>query len=100
MARTLPRPNDTLDPVAHDIAALGLLVRNQRARDALRIDDAADLVGVTHDVLSKIENGQSVGLQKLFKVLDGLGLKMLIVTPTEAEDAVRSLRPPVVGEGM
>jgi transcriptional regulator with XRE-family HTH domain len=66
-------------------------VRNQRARSELRIDDAADLIGVTHDVLSKVENGRSVGLEKLFKVLDGLGLKMLVVTPTEAEDVVRAL---------
>jgi transcriptional regulator with XRE-family HTH domain len=75
------------------MVALGLLVRNQRARSELRIDDAADLLGVTHDVLSKVENGRSVGLDKLFKVLDGLGLKMLLVTPSEAEDAVRALRP-------
>jgi transcriptional regulator with XRE-family HTH domain len=91
MARTLPRPNDALSPVASDLAALGHLVRNQRARSELRIDDAADLIGVTHDVLSKVENGRSVGLEKLFKVLDGLGLKMLVVTPTEAEDVVRAL---------
>jgi len=75
------------------MAALGRLVRNQRARSELRIDDAADQLGVTHNVLSKVEHGQSVGLEKLFKVLDGLGLKMLLLTPSEAEDAVRALRP-------
>ena len=91
MARTLPRPQ-AVSPLALDMAALGRIVRNQRAHSALRIDDASDIVGVTHTVLSKIENGQSVGLDKLFKVLDGLGLKLLVVTPTEAEDAVRALR--------
>ena len=50
-------------------------------------------MGITHDVLSKIENGHSVGLAKLFKVLDGLGLRLLVVTPTEAEDALGALRP-------
>jgi len=59
----------------------------------LRIDDAADQVGVSHNLLSKVERGESVGLEKLFKVLEGLGLKMLILTPSEAEDAVRALRP-------
>jgi transcriptional regulator with XRE-family HTH domain len=93
MARTLPRPVDALHPVAHDMAALGRLVRNQRARSQLRIDDAADQLRVTHNVLSKVENGKSVGLEKLFKVLDGLGLKMLLLTPSDAEDAVRALRP-------
>jgi transcriptional regulator with XRE-family HTH domain len=93
MPRTLPRPQDSLSPLAGDMAALGRIVRNQRARSQLRIDDASDLVGVTHNVLSKIENGQSVGLDKLFKVLNGLGLKLLVVTPTEAEDALDVLRP-------
>ena len=74
------------------MVALGRIVRNQRARSKLRIDDASDLIGVTHNVLSKVENGQSVGLDKLFKVLDGLGLKLLVVTPSEAEDALDVLR--------
>ena len=91
MARTLPRPQP-LSPLAPDMATLGRIVRNQRAHSALRIDDASDLVGVTHTVLSKIENGQSVGLDKLFKVLNGLGLKLLVVTPAQAEDAVHALR--------
>ncbi|RDU97498.1 helix-turn-helix domain-containing protein [Trinickia dinghuensis] len=93
MARTLPRSDASLSPLADDLAALGRIVRNQRARSELRIDDASALVGVTHNVLSKIENGQSVGLEKLFKVLNGLGLKLLVVTPSEAEDAVDALRP-------
>jgi transcriptional regulator with XRE-family HTH domain len=99
MARTLPRAIDALDPVAHDLPSLGRLVRNQRARNVLRIDDAADQVGVSHNLLSKVERGESVGLEKLFKVLDGLGLKMLILTPSEAEDAVRALRPSA-GQGI
>jgi transcriptional regulator with XRE-family HTH domain len=75
------------------MTALGRIVRNQRAHSELRIDDASDLIGVTHSVLSKVENGQSVGLDKLFKVLNGLGLRLLVVTPSEAEDALDVLRP-------
>ncbi len=93
MTRTLPRPIDAPDPLARDMAALGALVRNRRAQSALRIDDAADMVGVSKDVLSRLENGRAVGLDKLFKVLDELGLNMLIVTKSEASAAVRALRP-------
>jgi transcriptional regulator with XRE-family HTH domain len=92
MARTLPRPEANLSPLASDLQALGRIVRNQRAHSALRIDDAADLIGVTHNVLSKVENGQSVGADKLFKVLAGLGLKLLVVTPSQVEDALAGLR--------
>ena len=94
MARTLPRPVDAPDPLARDMAALGALVRNRRAQSVLRIDDAADMVGVSKDVLSRLENGRAVSLDKVFKVLDGLGLKMLIVTKSEAGEAVRALRSP------
>lgn len=92
MARTLPRPEPDLSPLASDLEALGRIVRNQRAHSALRIDDASDIVGVTHNVLSKVENGQSVGVDKLFKVLSGLGLKLLVVTPSQAEDALAALQ--------
>ncbi|WP_081083278.1 helix-turn-helix domain-containing protein [Burkholderia anthina] len=74
MARTLPRPVATPDPLALDLAALGALVRNRRAQIQMRIDDAADMLGVSKDVLSRLENGRAVGLDKLFKILDGLGL--------------------------
>ncbi|HDR9103661.1 helix-turn-helix domain-containing protein [Paraburkholderia sp. A3RO-2L] len=94
MARTLPKAATGLSPLAADLPALGRLVRNQRARAELRIDDAADLCGVTHDVLSKVENGRSVGVEKLFKVLNGLGLRLLVVTRSEADDALEFLQRP------
>src|ERR1700744_392077 len=91
MPRTLPRPVDAPNPVAQNMAELGALVRNRRAQSQMRIDDTADAVGISKDVLSRLENGGSVGLEKLFKVLDGLGLCMLVVTKREAMDAVRAL---------
>lgn len=91
MARTLPRPIDTPDPLARDMAALGALVRNQRAQSRLRIDDAADMLGVSKDVLSRLENGRPVGLDKLFKVLDGLGLNLLVATKREMPVARNAL---------
>jgi transcriptional regulator with XRE-family HTH domain len=59
---------------------LGPIVRERRKSQALRIDDAADLVGVSVDLMSRLENGQgSVRLDKALAVLDGLGLALLVV---------------------
>ena len=58
---------------------LGLLVRAQRRSQHLRIDDAAALLGVSVDLVSRLENGASgVRLDKLLTVLDGLGLCLLV----------------------
>jgi transcriptional regulator with XRE-family HTH domain len=92
MARTLPQPIAAPDPLALDIAALGALVRNQRAQNQMRIDDAADMLGVSKDVLSRLENGRAVSLDKLFKVLDGLGLNLLVVPKRDVPVARNALR--------
>lgn len=90
MARTLPRPT-SVNPLAGDMAALGRLVRNRRAQSELRIDDAADMLGISKDVLSRLENGRSVSLDKLFKVLNGLGLNMLVFTNQETSAVLDSV---------
>lgn len=82
MARTLPSFDHHLTPDVSDLTDLGKLVRNRRAKAKLRIDDAAALCGVSSDVLSRLENGKPVTADKLLLVLDGLGLRMLVV-PTE-----------------
>ncbi|WP_223959604.1 helix-turn-helix domain-containing protein [Paraburkholderia sabiae] len=92
MARTLPRPT-AVNPLARDMAALGLLVRNRRAQSELRIDDAADMLGVSKDVLSRLENGRSVSLDKVFKVLDGLGLNMLVFTNQQTSAVLDAVEP-------
>jgi transcriptional regulator with XRE-family HTH domain len=84
MVRKLPLPDESLSPVVETLDSLGSLVRSQRARGQLRIDDAADLLGVSKDLLSRLENGRSVGLDSLMKVLDGLGLKMLVLPKGDA----------------
>lgn len=66
------------------IADLGQLVRNQRAINAIRIDDAAALCGVSPNVLSRLENGKPVTLDKLLLILQGLGLHMLAVPARHA----------------
>ncbi|HMW24869.1 MAG TPA: helix-turn-helix domain-containing protein [Burkholderiaceae bacterium] len=62
---------------------LGPVVRARRKSQSLRIDDAASLLGVSVDLMSRLENGQgSVRLDKALAVLDGLGLA-LVVLPKE-----------------
>jgi transcriptional regulator with XRE-family HTH domain len=62
----------------------GARVRAVRKAQALRIDDAAALSGVSVDVMSRLENGtNSVRLDKLLAVLNGLGLQ-LVITPANA----------------
>jgi len=54
--------------------------RARRKSQSLRIDDAAALLGVSVDLMSRLENGQgSVRLDKAMAVLDGLGLALLVL---------------------
>ena len=84
MARNLP----ILDPTAtwhvDDMAGLGKLVRNQRAINRLRIDDAAALCGVSSDVVSRLENGRPVTLDKLMLILQGLGMHLCVLPARHA----------------
>jgi transcriptional regulator with XRE-family HTH domain len=60
-------------------SGIGPVVRARRHSQALRIDDAAGLMGVSVDLLSRLENGKgAVRLDKLLTVLDGLGLTLLV----------------------
>lgn len=73
------------------MGALGALVRNRRLEQSMRIDDAADLLGVSSNVLSRLENGHPVGSDRLLRVLEGLGLTMLVLTKSESANALRAL---------
>jgi len=91
MARTLSPHNPDINPLALDSAALGALVRNRRLQQSMRIDDAAALLGVSSNVLSRLENGHPVGSDRLFRVLEGLGLNMLVLPKSESTTALRAL---------
>jgi transcriptional regulator with XRE-family HTH domain len=79
VARTitaLPTPSKTeiMNPI--DIAGF---VRARRTQAKLRIDDAAQLCGVSVETLSKIETAKSgVNVESLFKVLNGLGIQLRV----------------------
>lgn len=71
------------ETVVHTLQDLGRIVRARRRASGLRIDDAAALCGVSVDLLSRLENGRSgVSSDRILKVLDGLGLAMLILDKT------------------
>jgi len=80
MPRRLKASLPPADPTVTSLAALGRLVTAHRVAAGLRIDDAASLSGVSVDLLSRLENGRSgVSTDRLLKVLDALGLVMLVV---------------------
>lgn len=65
--------------VIRSTADVGAMVRQQRRKQSVRIDDAAALVGVSVDLFSRLENGMGgVRLDKLLTVLDGMGLSMVV----------------------
>lgn len=82
-------------PEVRTLEDLGQHVRHRRTQSGLRLDDAAALCGVASGTMSKLENGQ-VGLatDKLLRILDGLGLALLVVPREEAPEFLADRRKP------
>ncbi len=63
-------------------AAIGKVVRASRKVQKIRQDDAAGSIGVSENFLGKIERGsESVQWGKLFQVLEGLGIRVMVDVP-------------------
>lgn len=63
-------------------AALGQVIRASRKAQKMRQDDAAGSMGVSENFLGKVERGsQSVQWGKLFQVLEGLGVRVMVDVP-------------------
>lgn len=63
-------------------AAIGKIVRASRKAQAIRQDDAAGSIGVSENFLGKIERGSdTVQWGKLFQVLEGLGVRVMVDVP-------------------
>jgi transcriptional regulator with XRE-family HTH domain len=77
MSRKLPTVQAAISPIVQEVEELGLLVRNQRAKLGLRIDDAAALCGVSSDVFSRLENGKPVTTNKLMLIHNGFGMRLI-----------------------
>lgn len=80
-----------------EAAALGKVVRASRKAQKIRQDDAAGSIGVSENFLGKIERGsEAVQWGKLFHVLEGLGIRVLVDVP---ESVALLLRDGAGGKG-
>ena len=75
-------------------SAIGKVVRASRKAQKIRQDDAAGSIGVSENFLGKVEcSSESVQWGKLFQVLEGLGIRVMVDVPEDVAahlDAVRS----------
>ena len=63
-------------------SAIGEVVRASRKAQKIRQDDAAGSIGVSENFLGKVERGsESVQWGKLFQVLEGLGIRVMVDVP-------------------
>lgn len=82
----------------HNAAALGQIVRASRKAQKIRQDDAAGSIGVSENFLGKVERGsESVQWGKLFQVLEGLGIRVMVDVP---EQAAPFIKPSVESKGQ
>ena len=75
-------------------STIGKVVRASRKAQKIRQDDAAGSVGVSENFLGKVERGsESVQWGKLFQVLEGLNIRVMVDVPEDVAahlEAVRS----------
>lgn len=72
---------------------IGPVVRACRKAQKIRQDDAAGSIGVSENFLGKVERGgESVHWGKLFQVLEGLGIRVIV----DVTDSVASHLPAAV----
>jgi transcriptional regulator with XRE-family HTH domain len=84
-----------------DAASMAAVIRAARKAQGLRQDDAAGSIGVSESFMVKVENGaERIYWGKLFQVLEGLGVRILVDVPesvihlvgTEEEKLQRRLK--------
>lgn len=74
-----------------DAESLGQIVCAVRKAQGMRQDDTAGSLGVSENFLGKIERGaETVQWGDLFRVLDGLGVKVELDFPDELAPQVSS----------
>lgn len=79
-------------------AAVGKIVRASRKAQKIRQDDAAGSIGVSENFLGKVEHGsEAVQWGKLFQVLEGLGVRVMLDVPENVasflSDSANKVRP-------
>ncbi|MES2885355.1 MAG: helix-turn-helix domain-containing protein [Pseudomonadota bacterium] len=77
----------------HTAAEIGPVIRAVRKSSGLRQDDAAGSLGVSENFLGKIERGgHSLRWDKLFEVLTGLGIRVVLDIPDPAQPPLAATR--------
>jgi len=70
---------------------IGKIVRASRKAQGIRQDDAAGGIGVSENFLGKIERGSdSVHWGKLFQVMQGLGIRVILDIPENVAEQIAS----------
>ena len=73
---------------------LGNLVRERRAEAGLTLTEAAGLLGVGRRLLIELEHGRRhASMHTVLKVLQGLGLELVVETRSVGQDHRRPLPP-------
>lgn len=74
-------------------SAVGQIVKASRKAQNIRQDDAAGSIGVSENFLGKIERGsESVQWGKLFQVLEGLGVRVILDVPDSVATSLSELQ--------
>jgi transcriptional regulator with XRE-family HTH domain len=74
-------------------SAIGEVVRASRKAQKIRQDDAAGSIGVSENFLGKVERGsESVQWGKLFQVLEGLGIHVMVDVPEDVAAHLEAVR--------
>ena len=75
-------------------SAIGEIVRASRKAQGIRQDDAAGSIGVSENFLGKIERGSnSVRWDKLFQVMEGLGIRVILDVPDDVATQMSARQP-------
>jgi transcriptional regulator with XRE-family HTH domain len=78
-------------PLRDNIASIGSVIRATRKAAGLTLVDAAALIGIAKQTLGDLERGRSsVGIHIVLKVLNDLGLEILVAPKKEIELAQRT----------
>lgn len=68
----------------HDVQEVGAVVRQERRRQKLRQEELAELVGCGPRFIGELERGkETLQWAKVFRVLQGLGIRVQLETPEE-----------------
>jgi transcriptional regulator with XRE-family HTH domain len=80
-------------PLRDSIASIGSVIRATRKAAGLTLVDAAALIGIAKQTLGDLERGRSsVGIHIVLKVLNDLGLGIVVAPKKEIELAQRTSR--------